>query len=85
MQYLAGQHQEDELTKRTMELVLEDFMTQMKELKVKWLLCNRNSLIWKIVYLKSVSFANQLNVRQSLSRINLILPIRSVWVTNLNG
>lgn len=33
MQYLAGQHQEDELTKRTMELVLEDFMTQMKELK----------------------------------------------------
>ena len=33
MQYLAEQHQEDELTKRTMELVLEDFMTQMKELK----------------------------------------------------
>ena len=33
IQYLAEQHQEDELTKRAMELVLEDFMVQMKELK----------------------------------------------------
>ncbi len=33
IQYLAEQHQEDELTKRAMELVLEDFMAQMKELK----------------------------------------------------
>ena len=33
IRYLAEQHQEDELTKRAMELVLEDFMTQMKELK----------------------------------------------------
>lgn len=33
IQYLAEQHQEDELTKRAMELVLEDFMSQMKELK----------------------------------------------------
>ena len=32
IQYLAEQHQEDELTKRAMELVLEDFMAQMKEL-----------------------------------------------------
>ena len=27
IQYLAGQHREDELTKKAMELVLEDFMT----------------------------------------------------------
>ena len=33
IQYLAEQHQEDELTKRAMELVLEDFMAQMKGLK----------------------------------------------------
>ena len=33
IQYLAEQHQEDELTKRAMELVLEDFMVQMQELK----------------------------------------------------
>ena len=33
IQYLAEQHQDDELTKRAMELVLEDFMAQMKELK----------------------------------------------------
>ena len=33
IQYLAEQHQEDELTKRAMELVLEDFMTEMKEMK----------------------------------------------------
>ena len=33
IQYLAEQHQEDELTKRAMELVLEDFMAEMKELK----------------------------------------------------
>jgi len=33
IQYLAEQHQENELTKRAMELVLEDFMAQMKELK----------------------------------------------------
>ena len=33
IQYLAEQHQEDELTKRAIELVLEDFMTEMKELK----------------------------------------------------
>ena len=33
IQYLAEQHQEDELTKRAMESVLEDFMAQMKELR----------------------------------------------------
>ena len=33
IQYLAEQHQEDKLTKRAMELVLEDFMAEMKELK----------------------------------------------------
>lgn len=33
IQYLAEQYQEDELTKRAMELVLEDFMAEMKELK----------------------------------------------------
>ena len=33
IQYLAEQHQEDELTKRAMEPVLEDFMAQMKELR----------------------------------------------------
>lgn len=35
IQYLAEQHQEDELTKRAMELVLEDFMAEMKELKIQ--------------------------------------------------
>lgn len=30
IQYLAEQHQEDELTKKAMELVLEDFMTAQK-------------------------------------------------------
>ena len=33
IQYLAEQHQEDELTIKAMKLVLEDFMVQMKELK----------------------------------------------------
>ena len=33
IQYLAEQHQEDELTIKAMKLVLEDFMAQMKELK----------------------------------------------------
>ena len=33
IQYLAEQHREDELTKRAMELVLEDFMAKMKELE----------------------------------------------------
>ena len=33
IQYLAEQHQEDELTKRAMELVLEDFMSQVKTLQ----------------------------------------------------
>ena len=33
IQYLAEQHQEDELTKRAMESVLEDFMARMKELR----------------------------------------------------
>ena len=35
IQYLAEQHQEDELTKRAMELVLEDLMAEMKELKAQ--------------------------------------------------
>ena len=33
IQYLAEQHQEDELTIKAMKLVLEDFMAQMKGLK----------------------------------------------------
>ena len=33
IQYLAEQHQEDELIIKAMKLVLEDFMVQMKELK----------------------------------------------------
>ena len=35
IQYLAGQHREDELTKKAMELVLEDFMARQKELDEK--------------------------------------------------
>ena len=41
--------------------------------------------IWKIGYQKSISFANLLNIRQSLSRKNLILPIRNVLVTDVKG
>ena len=33
IQYLAEQHQENELTIKAMKLVLKDFMVQMKELK----------------------------------------------------
>ena len=33
IQYLAEQHQEDELTIKAMKLVLEDFMDKMKELE----------------------------------------------------
>ena len=33
IQYLAEQHQEDELTIKAMKLVLKDFMVQMKELE----------------------------------------------------
>ena len=33
IQYLAEEHQEDELTIKAMKLVLEDFMAQMKELE----------------------------------------------------
>ena len=35
IQYLAEQHQEDELTIKAMKLVLEDFMAEMKELKAQ--------------------------------------------------
>ena len=35
IQYLADQHREDELTKKAMELVLEDFMARQKELDEK--------------------------------------------------
>ena len=35
IQYLAEQHREDELTKKAMELVLEDFMARQKELDEK--------------------------------------------------
>lgn len=35
IQYLAGQHREDELTKKAMELVLADFMAKQKELEEK--------------------------------------------------
>ncbi|MCZ2656558.1 hypothetical protein O1422_20645 [Bacteroides fragilis] len=33
IQYLVEQHWEDELTKKTMQLVLEDFVTRQKELE----------------------------------------------------
>ena len=33
IQYLAEQHQEDELTIKAMKLVLEDFMDKLKELE----------------------------------------------------
>ncbi len=35
IQYLAEQHREDELTRKAMELVLEDFMARQKELDEK--------------------------------------------------
>ena len=35
IQYLAEQHREDELTKKAMQLVLEDFMARQKELDEK--------------------------------------------------
>ena len=35
IQYLAEQHRESELTKKAMELVLEDFMARQKELEEK--------------------------------------------------
>ena len=42
IQYLAEQHQEDELTKRAMELVLEDLMAEMKELKAQMVVFESN-------------------------------------------
>lgn len=37
IQYLAEQHQDDELTKRAMEWFLKDFMAQMKDLQSQML------------------------------------------------
>lgn len=46
IQYLAEQHREDELMKRAMELVLEDFMVRQKELdeKVSVLMSEHSSM-----------------------------------------
>ena len=96
IQYLAEQNQDLRLTNDAMKLVLEDFMDKMKGLEEQMAsmqskqsdLENRLSEerpIWKIGYQKSASFANRLNVRQSLSRKNLILPIRSVLETGVKG
>ena len=84
IQYLAEQHQEDELTIKAMKLVLEDFMVQMKELKDQ-MASMQSKPIWKTGCQKSVSFANRLNVRQSPSGKNLILPIRNVLETGVKG
>ena len=74
IQYLAEQHQEDELTKRAMELVLEDFMAEMKELK------NQMSSMQS----KHVDLENRLNVRQSLSGKNWTMPVRKSSATDVN-
>ena len=42
IQYLAEQHQEDELTIKAMKLVLEDFMNNQNLLMNKWPHFSRN-------------------------------------------
>ena len=94
IQYLAEQNQDLRLTNDAMKLVLEDFMVQMKELKDQMSSMQskqsdlENQLSEERKLRKSAerkAKSNRLNVRQSLSRKNLILPIRSVLVTGVNG
>lgn len=85
IQYLAEQNQDLRLTNDAMKLVLEDFMVQMKELKDQVSSMQSKQSDLETGYQKSASFANRLNGRQRLFRKNLILPIRSVSVTGVNG
>ena len=65
IQYLAEQHQEDELTKRAMELVLEDFMAQLKELKEQMSSMQTKQSDLENRFQKSKSFASRQNVMLS--------------------
>ena len=81
IQYLAEQHQEDELTIKAMKLVLEDFMVQMKELKDQM-----SSMQSKQSDLENqLSEERKLRKRRSPFRKNLILPIRNVLETGVKG
>ena len=90
IQYLVDQNQDLRLTSDAVKLVLEDFMVQMKELKdqmvsMRSTQSDLENQLSEERKLRKSSFANQQNVRQGLSRKNLILPVRSVLVTDVNG
>ncbi len=85
IQYLAEQNQDLRLTSDAMKLVLEDFMAQMKELQAQMSSMQSKQSDLEKRYRKNVSFANRLNVRLSFSRKNLIMPIRNVLATDVQG
>ena len=84
IQYLAEQHQEDELTKRAMELVLEDFMAQMKELKEQMasMQSKQSDLVNRLS--EEHKLRKSAERKASFSKENLILPIRNVLATDVN-
>lgn len=85
IQYLAEQHQEDELTIKAMKLVLDDFMDKMKGLEAQM-----TSMQSKQSDLEN-RLSEERKLRQSAERKakslqeNLILPIRNVLETGVNG
>lgn len=85
IQYLAEQHQEDELTIKAMKLVLEDFMKNQKSHDEQMALFQA----------KLSNLENQLSEERKLRKSaerkakslqeNLILPIRNFLATDVNG
>ena len=84
IQYLAEQHQEDELTKRAMELVLEDFMAQMKELKEQMASMQSKQSDLENRLSEEHKLRKSAERKASFSKENLILPIRNVLATDVN-
>ena len=85
IQYLAEQHQEDELTKKAMQLVLEDFVTRQKELKEQMASLMSEQSAIKAELVEERNKRKLANARRSPFRRSLIMRTRNVLVREGSG
>lgn len=91
IQYLAEQHQEDELTIKAMKLVLEDFMNNQKSLdeqmasfQSKLQMMEVNIRNYSMSCLRNGKNVNRQNVMRGIFRNNWIMPVRNSSVTGVS-
>ena len=91
IQYLAEQHQEDELTIKAMKLVLEDFMNNQKSLdeqmasfqsKLQMMEDKHKELQHELS--EDGKNVNRQNVMRGIFRNNWIMPVRNSSVTGVS-